>query len=101
MARAQEGGNVIVLESADASAFLRFTDVYRRMQGGALLLACRALLALGISLGRLGRGGRLHHRRARFGPLRRGGRGLARRRHILRATQARLPKGRRGQRQGT
>jgi hypothetical protein len=38
MARAQEGGNVMVLESADAGAFLRFADIYRRMQGGALLL---------------------------------------------------------------
>ncbi|HEX8167411.1 MAG TPA: DUF3971 domain-containing protein [Beijerinckiaceae bacterium] len=36
IARAERGAPVLVLESADAGATLRFVDVYRRMHGGAL-----------------------------------------------------------------
>jgi hypothetical protein len=72
------------------------------LPGLALLLACRALLALGITLGRLRRGGRLYHWRAGFRTLRRrwGRRRLARWRHILRPAQIRLAKGWHGQHQG-
>ena len=38
MAKGEKGEPVIVLESADAGAFLRFTDVYRKMNAGSLLL---------------------------------------------------------------
>jgi hypothetical protein len=37
-ARGESGGPAVILESADAGAFLRFADIYRRMQGGRLLL---------------------------------------------------------------
>jgi hypothetical protein len=38
IARLESGGSGIVLESGDAGGALRFTDVYRRMLGGTLLL---------------------------------------------------------------
>ncbi len=38
MARSETGAPAIVIESADAGAFLRYVDLYRRMTGGALLL---------------------------------------------------------------
>lgn len=74
-----------------------------------LLLRGRALLALGIALRRLRPWRRIDHGWARFRTLGRGRRpsrggrrgGLARRRHILRPAEARLPKGRRGKHQGT
>jgi hypothetical protein len=73
-------------------------------RGPLLLLRGRAWLTLGIALRRLGSCRRIDHRRALFGPGLRSRRGrgcrLARRRHILRATQARLAKCRRGQHQG-
>ncbi len=38
MARSEAGAPALVLESADAGAFLRYVDLYRRMVGGALLM---------------------------------------------------------------
>ena len=38
MAKGEKGEPVIVLESADAGAFLRFTDVYKKMNAGSLML---------------------------------------------------------------
>lgn len=38
MARSEAGAPAVVIESADAGAFLRYVDLYRRMTGGALLL---------------------------------------------------------------
>ncbi len=35
--KGEGGGPVLVVQSADAGAFLRFTDVYRRMAGGELI----------------------------------------------------------------
>lgn len=37
-ARGENGQNVIVIESADAGAFLRFADIYKRMNAGAMTL---------------------------------------------------------------
>jgi hypothetical protein len=37
-ARGENGGPAVVVESGDAGAFLRFADIYRRMQGGRMLL---------------------------------------------------------------
>ncbi len=37
-ARSEAGAPVLVVESGDAGAFLRFVDLYRRMTGGALLM---------------------------------------------------------------
>lgn len=37
-ARGENGQNVIVIESSDAGAFMRFADIYRRMNAGAMTL---------------------------------------------------------------
>lgn len=37
-ARGENGQNVIVIESADAGAFMRFADIYKRMNAGAMTL---------------------------------------------------------------
>lgn len=42
MARGEKGESVIVLETTDAGALLRYADIYRRMNGGSMLLVLSA-----------------------------------------------------------
>ena len=42
MAKGEKGEPVIVLESADAGALLRFTDIYRKMNAGSMMLVLSA-----------------------------------------------------------
>ncbi len=42
MARSEAGSPAMVVESADAGAFLRYIDLYRRMVGGAMLMQVSA-----------------------------------------------------------